>query len=147
MWIIAEHLRKRKRRDELQQLGKLLEWYPWLPRVGPTGSPFVSVNVCVETDNERYNYLQPHRPEQEYDELIDDGWDGAIYSHVVLTDEEYAAALVRYEAALAEWKRTGGTFFRPGPTHYEADFVCADGTVCRGVSDGRTKWKWTEWST
>lgn len=114
------------------------------PTHGPTGSPIVKSKLSVESNDEVHHYLPPPEPERTVYE-----WDenGDIVGERELTDEEFAAAKERHEAAMALWKRTGGTHISPGVPTYELDVECADGTTAHAVGNGEGVWRWTHWQT
>lgn len=128
-----------------------LEWirktYPAFPAAGPSGSEITDATIESETAWDRHERaFAPRRPEQEYEECDWDEWGEPVNERTVrLTDEQYAAALARWEAAMAEFKRTGGVFYVKGPTTHTARVKCKDGTEAEAVYTGKG-WLWISWS-
>lgn len=123
--------------------------YPGFPSAGPDGQEFESWEIEVRNNIERHDRLiAPSRPQQEYEECdweVDEfGEEYAVnVRQVVLSEEEFEQRLNAYEAALAEWKRTGGvSFSHRGPPLISGKFVCRDGKRCEGILVG-TEWRWT----
>lgn len=111
---------------------------PDLPKRGPSGSLVVTAELSAESGDQVYHYLPPSQPERDVYRYEDDE---IIYVRT-LSDDEYAAALKNWEAALAEWKRTGGTHISPGPTTFIVEVTCEDGSTAEAIGDGH-KWRWT----
>lgn len=60
-------------------------------------------------------------------------------SRRTLTDEEYDAAFAAYEAALAEYNRTGGVVVEPGPVVIRVTYRTAGGSSATYMAEETTK--------
>jgi len=116
----------------------------WPTDVHPvTGEPFVRCE-SVEMDRETLDYRcpPPERPTREIWEWDDDAETPTYVRE--MTDEEYEAALKKYEERCKEWNRTGGEIRLAGHETITGRFVTASGAWAEGVLVGENEWHWTE---
>lgn len=83
--------------------------------------------------------IPPSRPERDVPDEVCTDEEGCEYvlSWRRLSDEEWEAAQKAYEAALAEWRRTGGRVIAKGATTIEAAFRLEGGGLARAIWNGR----------
>lgn len=118
-----------------------------------TGEPFVKVeHLERRTERQAVHYDCPAQPLRQVpvstEWVVDeDGFDEEIVTAWRdLTAEEWTPIVAAYEAAVAEWKRTGGVWMTAGQTATAGRFAAASGAWADGDSDGR-RWLWREWGT
>ena len=99
------------------------------------GAPIVSIVVNRDHDVQVYETLKPPCPTRAvYDFTSDE--DGPVYVRD-LSDEEYEAALARWQEAVAEWERTNGLVSTKGPMRYDVTARLLNGSVVTLVGDGK----------
>jgi hypothetical protein len=109
-----------------------------------TGSPVTECELSVRRDSTVHTYQMPGPPSTSiwrYDEDLDED----IYVRE-RTAEEMADVTAKYEAARAEWYRTGGQFIEEGPIEASCSVKCADGSKGEGVWTG-SEWRWMSWNS
>lgn len=79
-------------------------------------------------------YAYPPAPPERHFDLYDD--DDNIVGERVLNDDEWRAAVAKYEKAMEEWNRTGGVHRSPGPTKIRAHFETSSGAWAEMVFGG-----------
>ena len=113
---------------------------PGYPHPRP-GIAVTCVDFEIHSDSQRIRYGPPLAPSRVMSDYDGDGEE----FEVTLTDEELAAAEVRYVKAYEEWKRNGGVLFVNGQTTITVTFRFQDGSWQKAfTTPGAERWIVTE---
>ena len=115
-----------------------------LPGLHPsTAEKFVACTVERTREHTSVDFLEPTRPTR-----IETTWDAddnAIDRE--LSDEEYEAAIARYEKAWAKWNETRGHAQILGPSTTTATFTTESGSTATAMlTEDEKEWFWRSWA-